>query len=103
MTEPAFGDLYEVKVAGRTLRRVIVSSGFFHTVSPDTVITADVETDVRSTSVLAVDLGDHGTALVDRLHSMSRDRLLSKIGRVTSRDQLVALAGALQAMLGPDT
>jgi mRNA-degrading endonuclease toxin of MazEF toxin-antitoxin module len=103
VTEPQFGDLYEVKVAGRTLRRVIVSSGFFHTVSPDTVITADVETDVRSTSVLAVDLGQHGVALVDRLHSMSRDRLVNKVGQVTSQDRLAALAGALRAMLGPDT
>lgn len=48
--------------------------------SPDIIITADVETDVRSTSVLAVDLGQHGAALVDRLHSMSRDRLVDKVG-----------------------
>jgi mRNA-degrading endonuclease toxin of MazEF toxin-antitoxin module len=102
MTEPRFGDLYEVKVADRILRRIIVSSGFFHTVSPDTVITADVETKVRSTSVLAVSLGEHGTALVDRLHSMSRDRLMERTGQVTSRNQLAALSGALRAMLGPD-
>lgn len=101
MTEPQFGDLYEVKVAGRTLCRVIVSSGFFHTVSPDTVITADVEADVRSTSVLTVDLGSDGVALIDRLHSMSRERLLNRVGQVTSHDRL-ALAGALRVMLGPD-
>jgi mRNA-degrading endonuclease toxin of MazEF toxin-antitoxin module len=102
VSEPRFGDLYEVKVAGLTLRRVIVSSSFFHTVSPDTVLTADVETNVRSTSVLTVDLGQQGVAIIDRLHSMSRDRLMNRVGRVTSDDQLSALGGALRAMLGPD-
>ena len=102
MSERRFGDVYEVKVAGRTLRRVIVSSGFFHAVSPDTVITADVTGDMRSTSVLAVSLGSHGAALVDRLHSMSRDRLVNKVGEVTSPEQVAALAGALRVMLGPD-
>jgi mRNA-degrading endonuclease toxin of MazEF toxin-antitoxin module len=102
VSEPQFGDLYEVKVAGRTLRRVVVSSAFFHTVSPDTVIAADVVYDVRSTSVLVVDLGEHGAALIDRVHSMSRDRLLDKIGKVSSPAHLAALAGALRAMLGPD-
>lgn len=33
---------------------------------------------------------------------MSRDRLVRKVGQVTSRDKLAVLVGALRAMHGPD-
>lgn len=103
--EPCFGDVWLVELADGPEPRLVVSGDMYHSARPQSFLAVQVETPqhpsyVRGlvTEPVKLETGD-GVAHLNLITTISRSRLVRRIGRVPS-DRNIDIGRRVQNLIG---